>query len=214
MRRITKILLSLLMIAVVVEFAHAGVTMHWAQAEDLGGNTPTGYFSWDLMATTTTNLAMQELIVSTGVLGDIYQNTGSGSALYTEPNPANFGSVPALEFDTYVTFSAWPYPTPTMVFGGATDIIPGSVLTFNTQNLNVSWIPMFGNNTGPGTFQVARVTLKDTADGTWQFRGWQTGGIDAALFGGSIVDGVPLPEPATLSLLLLGSLTLLRRRSS
>jgi len=101
-----------------------------------------------------------------------------------------------------------------MVFGGAIDIPGGSPQTiFNTQNLNIAWIPPFGNTTGPGTFQVARVTLKNTADGTWKFLGYGTDGANPELFEGPIVDGVPLPEPATLGLLLLGSLTLLRRRS-
>ena len=50
-----------------------------------------------------------------------------------------------------------------MVLGRAGDILKGSVLTFDTQNLNSVWTPVMGNNTGPGTFHVARVTLKDTA---------------------------------------------------
>ena len=185
MRIITKILTILMVIAVMVQFAHAGVTMQWVPAEDPGGSTPAGYLSWDLMATTTTNLAFQAMIVGTGALDDIYQNT-SGST-YTEPNPASFGADPTLEFDTYVTLGAWSYATPTFVLGGATDILPGSVLTFGTQNLNISWSPMPGSNSGAGTFQVARVTLKDTADGTWQFLGWQTGSIDAELFEGRAV---------------------------
>ena len=193
-----QIMTSLLLIGMAAQFAYAGVTMQWVQTEDPEGNIPAGYLSWDLMATVTTNLAYQEMIIDTGVLGDIYQNDFNFNL--TEPNPGLFDFDPALEFDTYVTFGAWSFPTPTSIIGGAVDILQGSAaLTFNTQNLNISWALGGGFYSGPGTFKVSQVTLKDTAEGTWQVMGRQIGPIeDAEIFEGSIVDGVPLSEPALL----------------
>ena len=91
--------------------------------------------------------------------------------------------------------------------GPTTDIEPGSSLVFDDQTLSIAWALTGGSNSGPGTFEVARVTLKDGAIGTWKFKGWETGG-DGEDFEGLL----PIPEPGTVGLVLLGGLALLGRR--
>ena len=98
-----------------------------------------------------------------------------------------------------------------------TFIEPGSgavtCVSISDQLLDVSWGTSGGAESGPGTFHVARVTVRDGAAVAWAAWGAQTnvGGepIVPVEVWGSNVD---LPEPATLGLLLMGSLTLLRRR--
>ena len=175
--------------------------MQWNLADDPAGNTPDGYTSWDLMVTTSTNLAVMEMILEADAAGDIYQDAVGG---ITEPNPGLFPSFPSLEFDTYVTM-----PPTYSVIGPPVDIDPASSLVFDDQTLSITWAAAGGAESGPGTFQVARVTLKDDATGTWRFMGWETG-ADGQYFEGTLAD---IPEPATLGLLVIGGLLLLRRRA-
>lgn len=188
------------------------VKISWVLADDPGGNTPAGYTSWDLMVETTTDLAVMEVLIEADAPGDIYQDAFGNN---TEPNPAIYAlaGFEALEFDTYVTMGAWPYPSPTTQIGAAVDIeaLPPRSATFSDQLLDLAWGPTGGSNSGPGTFQVARVTVKDGAEGTWKFHGWQSGG-ETGTYEGRLP--VFIPEPATLLVLFLGSLMyLLRKRS-
>ena len=47
-------------------------------------------------------------------------------------------------------------------------------MVFDDQNLNITWAPAGGVVTGAGTIQVARITLKDTATGSFTLMGWDT----------------------------------------
>ena len=180
--------------------------MYWNLADDPEGNTPEGYTSWDLMFEVGTNLDRMELIVETDSAGDIYQHiAGNG---YFEPNPYWIeNGFPEVEFDTYVTAGAWDYPAPVTALTGAVTIEPGSSLTFDDQDLNIQWFVDGGQDSGPGTFQVARLTVRDGATGSWRFMGFEDGG-DGQYFEGSL----PIPEPATVGLLLMGGLAMIRRR--
>lgn len=206
----SKILTVLLVLVFAAGSAQAVISMEWVLVNDPGGDTPAGYTAWDLMVTTATNLALQEFIITAANPGDIYQDTGLGSNPYTEPNPAGFPGTPSLEFDTYVTLGAWSYASPTNIAGAAVDIqgLPARTETFDDQLLDIAWAPIGGNNSGPGTFQVARVTTKDgTYNSTiWEYWGKETGQVDATTASGAI------PEPTTLLLLVGPALAVLRRR--
>ena len=151
------------------------ISLELVEVTDPGPNAPAGYRVYDLMATVGTDLAAFEMIFNSDLPGSIYQHAGGNG--YYEPNPFIISSgYPELEFDTYVTMGAWPYPSPTNVIGGAVDIQPGSTLTFDEQDLNISWTISGGSyESGPGTFQVARVTLAEQASATYTAMGWQTG---------------------------------------
>ena len=150
------------------------LSLEFVEVSDPGGDIPSGYRTYDLMANTGTNLAAFEMILGADTPDSIYQHEGGNG--YYEPNPFLIGGYPELEFDTYVTMGAWPYPSPVNAIGGAVDIVPGSVLTFDEQNLNITWATSGGSyQSGPGTFPVARVTLADAAGATYTVMGWQTG---------------------------------------
>ena len=55
------------------------------------------------------------------------------------------------------------------------------------------------------------VTLPETANGTWLVKSWNLGG-EAVQDSGPIVNGVLVPEPATMVLLLIGLPFVMRRR--
>ena len=55
------------------------------------------------------------------------------------------------------------------------------------------------------------VTLPETAMGTWLVRSWNLNGEDVT-DSGPIVDGVLIPEPATMSLLVIGGLAAVIRK--
>ncbi len=161
--------------------------------EVLDPGVPDGYRSWDTMLATSSDLAIVEMIVNTNSLGDIYQHI---VGMETEPNPAFYPAIPDLEFDTYVTMGAWSYPTPTIIIDGAIDLLPGVMKIFDSQNLNITWSPG-GNFSVPGNYQVARITLATTANGTWELAGWETGNPNPSYFRGTIVNGV-IAEPSLL----------------
>ena len=161
------------------------ITMHMEEAADQTG-VPAGYTTYEFYATTDTNLAAFEMILEASKEGGIYQHAGGNG--YYEPNPFLVASYPELEFDTYVTMGAWPYPSPVNAIGGAVDILPGSVLTFDDTTLNITWAISSGSYlSGPGTFLIARVTLANDSAASWILRGQQTGDeFPAVLISGDI----------------------------
>ena len=136
-----------------------------------GPGAPLGYTAYDFFGDINTNIGALELVLDTDTAGDIYQNSAV-------PDDA------AEDFDTYVTIgldnvgTTGENPAQTQIFGAAVDIVPFSSMAWTDQNLNVAWIPSAGFNTGPGLFHLGRVTLKDTATGSWTLKGWQGGSDD------------------------------------
>lgn len=179
--------------------------------EVLDPDVPAGYRCWDGMIQTSTDLSVVELVLHTDLPGDIYQHAFGAE---TEPDPAAYAipGLEALEFDTYVTMGAWPYQAHVQVILGAVDLHAGATKIFDNRDLNISWAwsPITAPS-GPGTYQVARVTLADTASGAWEMAAWETGNQNPSYFVAPFLNGA-LPEPATLGLLLLGGLALLSRR--
>ena len=140
---------------------------------------PSGFTSYDIMAEVDSDLATFEMLLQGGGPGSIFQH-GSGAA-QTEPDPNDIPSNPQLEFDTYVTMGAWSHQSPTTVIPGtgAVDIVPGATLQFDDEALNVLWTLTDGTSkSGPGTFQVARVTIADSAKPSWELIGWQADDTD------------------------------------
>ncbi|MAE66752.1 MAG: hypothetical protein CMJ18_20990 [Phycisphaeraceae bacterium] len=75
---------------------------------------------------------------------------------------------------------------------------------FDATSINAAWIRSGVGGTGP--LSLARVTLADTAQGTWEFlvMAEDQGGLVRANLGGPVVDGVMrIPEPTSLTLFVL-----------
>jgi len=122
------------------------------------------------------------------------------------PQDGFWGFFPDLQWDTWV--GTVPSNAP-----GANDVGPlgagdlGSpVLSMAGQLVSVTWGGTSTAETGPT--QIANITTTNGAQGTWQLLTSFAGGL-VVQSGGAW----PVPEPASLGLISLGGLAVLRRRS-
>jgi len=122
------------------------------------------YRVFDIMADTSTNLAVMELVLKTSDPGDLYQDNSAPD----NPNEA---------YSTYVTIGdpRGSNAPGTLVLGAPVNIDPESNLVFDDQNLSIAWAPAKDEATKSGRFQIARIVLKDDASASWTLMGWQTG---------------------------------------
>ena len=135
--------------------------------------------------------------------GSIYQDPEGNR---TPPDSALFGTFPSLEFDTFLALgsltSDGPFGPPS-VGGGAVDLGGHRLSVFDETAINQAWNPsgvdgLFGGD----EFKLARLTLSEDAQGTFQFLAVANG--DLFTFSGQIANGRILPEPNTLLLCGLG----------
>ena len=159
---------------------------------------PAGYTTYDITANTDSDLAVFEMILTTtGGPNSIFQH---GSGTNTAPDPALFGANPELEFDSYVNMGAFTYAEgATLVPGvGAIDVNPASMLTFDDETLNILWALTDGTFvSGPGSYQIGRVTLADTAGADWTIMGWQADDVGNPV---TLVGSVNSFDPADLNM--------------
>jgi len=140
----------------------------------------TGYVTQDIVIQTDTDWLSTQMVV-TLTAGTVYQNAHGG---VTSPDPSLFGTYPALQFDTYVSNGVLGESVGTL---SAVDLDPGQPLKFDASGLSVLWFTMASDDTG--TLHLARVTLSNTATGTWQFRASADAGPQVDLTG-TIANGV------------------------
>jgi hypothetical protein len=144
-----------------------------------------GYRSQDLVIDFTGQWTGAQLQVEL-TRGSIYQDTFGDN---DPPNPAFFGSQPALEFDTFVM--AGNLTNDVSLFGGAVDIwehrnpdapqgqdAPAD-LVLDSTGIYASWFGQPGNSgsyTDQADFATARITLTDDATGDW----WYLDSVDGS----------------------------------
>ncbi len=154
----SRYLTCFLVIGFLAAAAPAGVSFDWVEiATGIGPSNL--YNCYDLNMTVDSNIALVEMYIVADVPAgnDFYQ---SGS--------------PGTGYDTYVTCPV-AYDDD---IGAAIDIVETSPMrgwTFNTMFLDIAWAPLGGASSGSGTHKVARVTVKDGLDGSWQVYGLETG---------------------------------------
>ena len=165
----------------------------------------------DLVIDTTVDWTSAILTVTPDANGQIY-NEMDGWTDMTPPPASNLRSSrgwTAAQYDSYVSgggFSAYPSPS------GIVPSFTGTpVLSNDTADL--TWFTTL--TTDIGTVELARITLNNTAQGTWTLEVYNADSAEnpgLEQLSGTIVDGVMVPEPATMGLLAIGGLALLRRR--
>ena len=209
MRNSTNILASLLVVCLLAGTVSAAASMQWVPVTGptVGtGSVPSGYSCYDLMVTVDANIGVMEIYAQaeTPAAGDFYQDANGGD---TKVADAFITVFPSLEFDSYVTM-----PVSYGILGAAVDLTPINprALTFDDQLLDMAWGASGGAESGAGTFHTARLTVKNGRL------------IDYDVYVNTFVSGDDplvytfsgtIPESATLGLLLLGGLIVLRRRS-
>ncbi len=134
--------------------------------------------------------------------GSVYQNGSGGNAA---PSSAFIGFVPELEFDTYVGIID---DATAGIAGGAGDL-GGGPLSLDAPLFSATWFNTNTTDTGP--VQIANITLSPDAAGTAE---WIVSFAGGQIRGSSAVEGgvIALPEPASIAVMGLGGLAVLRRR--
>ena len=198
-------LIALVVVASLASTASAVITMEVVPVDNSAQLT--GYVTQDLVITTDSDWLGAQLVVQPDATGLIYQDD-MGNTNPQSPNPAFFSAFPTLEFDTYVTDGNLGQSVSTT---GAVDLGGPASAIFDGDELSIAWYTDATDNIG--TFVAARVTLADTAGGTWKFlaTAFPAEGPRVELMDGTIVGGV-MPEPATMGILALGGLIALKRR--
>jgi len=185
----------------------AGFTAEWEYIDDAGQTGfPSGYVVNRLMITTTSDWLGAQIIVNpTG--GAIYQD-GFGSE--QSASDAWRGMVPSLNFDSYMSNGVHGE---TVLWVDPVDLEFGSTKSWTTTEAYGGWSTTDNDDTG--TLELAQITLETTASGTWSLLITASPaevGPRLLLEDMPIVDGMLVPEPATVGLLALGGLGLLIRR--
>ncbi len=156
-----------------------------------------GYVANELIWTGETDWTSAALVVDL-TTGSVYHDAFGGDGPYT---PALLVPFPSVEFDTYVGIVSGEGNG---IAGPAGDLGVG-ILSLDAPLISVSWFNTGTNDIGP--VRIGMITLSNDAHGTWSFL--SAGQVST----GMVYDGMMFfPEPASLALLSLGGLALLRRR--
>ena len=198
-----------IVLLVITQIASAAVDFKLEHPDNSGELV--GYVTTDFIFTTSTDWLVAVLWVTPDASGQIYQDAEG-----TDRSPrSNVVEIfPTLEWDTFLSDGS--------AIDGGTPSVPSTVFPeiglnvppiFDTNEVLISYYTMATNNVGD--LMLARVTLANTTQGTWRFMAFAVEGgpaVPVIDVSGEITNGY-IPEPTTLTLLALGGLAMLKRRS-
>jgi len=172
---------------------------------------PTGFQTYDLVATTGSDWTQSQCLTNL-TSGSFYQDTWGSNV---SPTHMFVGAFPTLAFDTFGS-SPGSFPQ-------AGDLVPsdnlasdfpghGASASCSATLIDLTWYDTEAS--GAGTFTTMRMTVSTAAAGTFLIKVSDLDNPGFVVFEGAIADGVVsiIPEPATMTLLVLGGIGMIARK--
>lgn len=194
-----------------------GISMWVEPGSEATGTQMAGYVTQNIMIDTDTDWLSAQLVVLPDAPDQVYQELVVGNINPQAPlSPMFFPVYPGLEHDSWVWNGNYGV---SVDLAAAVDLGYGAIV-FDLDMIAIGWNTK--ELTETGIRSIAQITLAEGATGTWSLSVTSspaevgpivTVGPDAELQG-VIVGGEMhmVPEPATMSLLVLGGLGVLIRR--
>ncbi len=194
------------LIALVAVASVASAAMTGGFSENTTGSAAlSGYTVYDLVINT--DVDWTSCILTVNAPGSIYQN---GLGANFAPLSAWIGVAPDLEWDTYAAGGSFSTAS---VSGPAASFTSPPAPVMDNSNILVTFYTDATTNTG--SVDLARVTLATIfTGGSWSVEIYNadSASVPAMQMGGSIVNGVWIPEPATMLIMAIGGIGVLARR--
>lgn len=163
-------------------------------------------------------------VVANKLIADGEGDDWIGAVLRVDLTAGSVYNAPGTDPGNLGPWLGWPWPLPegdtyvgivndgsAGIAGGAGDLdcVGQSLSGTGVCAVSVTWFNTAVGDTS--SVQIGNISLSDDAAGTWEmFTGFANGNLRTS---GPVINGVMVPEPGALALLLVGGVALLRRDS-
>ena len=172
------------------------------------------------------SLSGQQLLLNL-TAGQILNTSGGTNGGTVAPFADDIAGKPSLAYDSFLAMGGLTADDTVggdsaniLLVGGAANLGGASGLTFpsnsTSKKIDATWAPGTGQFVAPAqNYITAQITLSSDAQGTWSYYSTTADGTTKTLLNQKIINGVMIPEPASICLMglgLLGMAGLIRRR--
>jgi len=184
--------LTILAIVGAVSLAATGeLTVELRSVDNSSCSELSGYVTQDIVINTTSDWLGAQLVVVLDSPGQIYQHPFNSTHNSPDPDlitngaPPTIDPMPELAFDTYVSNGVLGESVPTLT---PVDL-GGTEKVFSEDEISILWFTTESDDFGE--LSLARISLSDTANGTWAFLVTAAPSDGPTIeIGGKVIDGV------------------------